>query len=206
MILTLVRHGRTAWNDTARMQGRADIPLSASGREGVLHWELPGALVPAQWLSSPLARARQTASVLGACRVLVADELVEMDWGEWEGATLVGLRAAFGVQFESNAARGLDFRPPGGESPREVGERVAAWLARIARHRGPLAAVTHKGVIRAVMAMATGWTMTGKPPVRLADETAQVFAIGPGGAPRALAYNVPLRRAAGGRTHDPGGR
>lgn len=199
MILTLLRHGRTAWNDAARMQGRADIPLSASGREAVLQWRLPGALVPAQWMSSPLARARQTASMLGARRVPVAEALVEMDWGEWEGATLAELRAAFGERFEANAARGLDFRPPGGESPREVGERVAAWLAVIARHRGPVAAVTHKGVIRAVMAMATGWTMIGKPPVRLVDETAQVFAIGTAGVPRALAYNVPLRHAAASR-------
>jgi probable phosphoglycerate mutase len=51
-----------------------------------------------------------------------------------------------------NEAAGLDFRPPGGESPRDVQERLKPYLASLA---GPTIAVTHKGVLRALYALAT---------------------------------------------------
>ena len=43
MIVGLLRHGSTAWNDEGRMQGRRDIPLSARGRAEVLTWRAPAA-------------------------------------------------------------------------------------------------------------------------------------------------------------------
>ena len=86
------------------------------------------------------------------------------------GETLEDLKFRHGAAFEANSARGLDFRPPCGESPRIVQQRVVAWLVRVTAHPAPLIAVTHQGVIRSVLALATGWDMTGKPPVRLADD------------------------------------
>ncbi len=59
--------------------------------------------------------------------------LIEMDWGDWEGLTLDEICARHGEEFARNEARGLDFRPPGGESPREVLERLRPWLVRAAR-------------------------------------------------------------------------
>ena len=55
--------------------------------------------------------------------------LVEMAWGEWEGRRLADLRAELGDAMIENEARGLDFRPPGGESPRDVQERLKPLLA-----------------------------------------------------------------------------
>ena len=49
--------------------------------------------------------------------------------------------------MSENEAAGLDFRPAGGESPRDVQDRLLPWLAGL---RGPTVAVTHKGVIRAL--------------------------------------------------------
>ena len=60
-----------------------------------------------------------------------------------------------------NEARGLDFRPPGGESPRDVQARLRPFLESL---RDPTIAVTHKGVLRALYALATGWTMERKAP------------------------------------------
>jgi very-short-patch-repair endonuclease len=52
--------------------------------------------------------------------------------------------------------------------------------------------VAHKAVIRALLSLATGWQMLGKPPVKLLDGTAQIFAVGVDGAIRIERGNVPL--------------
>lgn len=191
MIVAFLRHGRTAWNDEGRMQGRADVPLSEPGRTQVRRWRLPASLAAAQVVASPLARARETATVLAPRPFTVDAALIEMDWGEWEGETLENLKARHGAAFAANSARGLDFRPPGGESPRDVQERVVAWLIRNTTHETPLVAVTHQGVIRPVLALASGWDMTSKPPVRLADDVVHLIEFC-GGAVRGLEWNVPL--------------
>src|SRR3546814_10532072 len=65
--------------------------------------------------------------------VCSSDLLVETDWGAWEGRTLAELRADLGAGMAANEARGLDFRPPGGESPRDVQDRMRPLLAELAR-------------------------------------------------------------------------
>ena len=125
-------------------------------------------------MRSPLRRASETAALLIDHPVAIEPRLIEMDWGAWEGRTLAELRAEAPQAMAANEARGLDFRPEGGESPREVRARLAALLADLAA--GPDAIlVTHKGVIRAALSLASGWDMTGKPPLRLADDAALVL-------------------------------
>jgi probable phosphoglycerate mutase len=192
MIVACLRHGRTEWNDLGRMQGRADVPLSEAGREQVRRWRLPKALAGARFVASPLMRARETAALLGAPDCAIETALIEMDWGAWEGQTRAGLQALHGAAYEANAARGADFRPPGGESPRDVQRRVAAWLVQARAQPGPLVAVTHRGVIDALLALATGWDMRGKSPVRLADDVVHFLDVAEGGAVRARAWNVAL--------------
>jgi len=89
-------------------------------------------------------------------------------------------------------ARGLDFQPPGGESPRQVQDRLRPLLQRLAATGRPTVAVTHKGVIRALYAQASGWDMTGRAPEKLRDGRAQRFILGPGGAPETDQLNLPL--------------
>ena len=170
-MIVLIRHGRTSWNEQGRMQGRSDIPLSAAGRDQVRGWQLPRAWARAQWLSSPLCRATETAALLTAQPVAIEPRLIEMDWGSWEGRTLESLRAE-APAMAANEARGLDFRPEGGESPREVRARFASLTADL---RDDVVCVTHKGVIRAALSLATGWDMLSKPPLRLADDGALVL-------------------------------
>ena len=172
MIVAFVRHGVTAWNEEGRMQGRRDIPLSARGQAEVRAWRLPSQIAgrppsAIPWVSSPLQRAVETAEILSGTEPRREPALIEMDWGTWEGFDLPELRRRHGEAFARNEAAGLDFRPPGGESPRDVQARVVRWLVAVANVQGTLFAVTHKGVLRAVLAAATGWDMTGKPPLRL---------------------------------------
>ncbi len=192
MIVALIRHASTTWNEEGRMQGRRDIPLSERGRTQVLSWRLPADLLGASRVSSPLRRALETAELLGGGSVELETALIEMDWGAWEGQTLADLRAVHGSEYERNEALGLDFRPPGGESPREVHARVQPWLARAATSPVPIVAVTHLGVLRAIVAAATGWDMTGKPPVRLRADALHRFAVDARGQVSIVECNTPL--------------
>ena len=177
--LLLIRHGATPWNAAGRMQGRAEIGLSAAGRAEVTRWRLPPGWDEARWLVSPLRRARETAALLGAAAALVEPRLIEMDWGAWEGRSAAELRAAGDLAAEEGC--GLDLRPPGGESPRDVMARLAALAAALAGDPTPVVAVCHKGVIRAALALATGWQMRTRPPLRLRRDEALALRCLPGG-------------------------
>jgi probable phosphoglycerate mutase len=190
--LLVIRHAPTEWNAAGLMQGRADHSLSSAGRDRLLLWRVPPGWEEAECLSSPLRRAVETARLLGLTPV-PEPRLIEMDWGEWEGRSLADIRAELGDEMERHERLGLDFRPPGGESPREVQERLRPLLARL---RAPTIAVTHKGVLRALYALASGWTMIGKPPARLLDGCAHAFTLTPEGAPIVQELNIPLEPAA----------
>jgi broad specificity phosphatase PhoE len=167
----LIRHGATEWNENSRIQGRADIGLSRRGWAEVASWRLPPPWAEAaRVLSSPLRRARDTAALVAGREPILDDRLIEMDWGAWEGRRLADLRTEAPAAMAKTEARGLDFRPPGGESPREVCTRVQALLAELAADPQPAVAVCHKGVIRAALVLATGWDMRSRPPLRLGRE------------------------------------
>jgi probable phosphoglycerate mutase len=190
--VALIRHGITAWNLEGRIQGRTDVPLSPAGREILAARVLPKELKNLTWVASPLVRARETAAILSGRaieEIEVDDRLAEMSWGQWEGAVLEDLRLRHGLTMADNEARGLHFRPPGGESPFEVQARVRDWLAEIARTGDDVVAVTHKGVIRALMAHALGWDMTGKPPAKLDWSAVHRFEAAEDGGARAVELN-----------------
>jgi len=188
--LLVIRHAPTSWNEQQRLQGRTDLPLSERGRAEALAWRLPDGARRRTWLTSPLQRAVMTASQLGVS-ARIEPCLTEMDWGQWEGLRLEELRAE-ALLSAAAERQGLDFRPPGGESPREVQQRLRPWLATIGVAGRPLGVITHKGVIRALQALATGWTMVDKPAVRLKDGHAHRFAIAADGTPSLIAANLPL--------------
>lgn len=177
MRICLIRHGRTAWNEAGRIQGRADPPLAAAGRAQVRSWQLPAEFREAVCLTSPLRRTAETAALLGHPAAGRDDRLIEMDWGAFEGCTLADLRAELGPEMQALEDAGVDFRPPGGESPREVAARLAVCLRDLARSGRDHLVVTHKGVLRASIVLACGWNMLGKPPVRCRDDQALVYRL-----------------------------
>lgn len=197
--LALLRHGATVWNASGRIQGQRDVPLSAQGLAEVRRWRLPADLEGYDWVSSPLKRARATAEALGAGPGLTLEpRLKEARWGEWEGLKLADLRRTMGPELAELETAGLDFRAPGGESARDLQARLAPWLAERARAGRPTLAVTHKGVIRAVLALATGWDMTVEPPVRLSWTAVHFFVLAADGRPGIDRLNVGLEPAAAG--------
>jgi probable phosphoglycerate mutase len=192
----LIRHGRTSWNAEGRIQGHTDIPLSPAGREALSGCRVPARFGRLRWHASPLARAVETAGLLGARDLTIDPRLVELRWGEWEGSTKPEIRERHGEAFAENEARGLDFRPPGGESPRELRVRLEGWLEDVCAAGAPVAAVTHKGVIQMALALATGWDLVSRAPVRLEWDRAQHFCVS-GTSPRLRleAPNVTLRES-----------
>ena len=192
MKLALIRHGPTACNADKRIQGRTDVPLSAAGRAVVENWRVPREIAAYQVLVSPLARARKTADLLGLTPVRIESALAERSWGVWEGERLPELRERYGADMKRWEGRGLDFRPPDGESPRDLQARLTPLLARLAAEGTDTLAVTHRGVIRSLYALATGWDMRGPAPDKLRDGCVQLFALARDGTPEVLALNRPL--------------
>lgn len=188
--LIILRHGPTAWNAMGRIQGNIDEPLSDAGRARVAGWRLPPGTRDYRWFASPKRRAWETARILGLDPV-PEPRLVEMNWGAWEGRLLEDLRACGALTAEREQL-GLDFHAPGGESPRDVQNRLKPWLAEVAAAGRPTGAVAHNGVMRALYALATGWDMVSKPAHRLRDGCAHRFTLGKDGTPELVAMNVSL--------------
>jgi broad specificity phosphatase PhoE len=183
--LALLRHGETAWSAAGRIQGRADVPLLPG-----ISISIPENCFGMRIVTSPLRRCVETAALLGAPNAAQEPRIIEMDWGDWQGESFAALRERLGDEMRDNEARGLDFRPPGGESPRLVLARVKTWLKDVAQAGEPTLAVTHRGVIRALFAEATGWDMRGKPPARLDWSAVHLFSLDAEGAPRIERLNV----------------
>jgi len=184
-LLALLRHGETAWSAAGRIQGRSDVPLLPG-----LSVQVPEICKGMRVVTSPLRRCTETAALIGAPDAAREPRIVEMHWGDWEGESFSALRERLGEAMRENEARGLDFRPANGESPREVGARVRSWLRDVAREGTPTLAVTHRGVIRAILAAAFDWDMRGKPPAKLDWDAVHLFELDESGAPRAQRLNV----------------
>jgi broad specificity phosphatase PhoE len=163
-VLYFIRHGETDFNVAQRLQGRSETRLNARGR--TQGREIAGVLRelfererhrPSDfaYVSSPLLRARETMELLRGELGLdpktyeIDDRLAEISYGEWEGFTLAEIQARDPGVLQRRERDKWDFRPPGGESYREVAGRVAAWYATVTRDT-VLAA--HGGVARALMA------------------------------------------------------
>lgn len=123
----LVRHGETAWSITGQHTGRTDLPLTADGEKQArgLVPRLDG-LSFDHVLSSPLRRAMQTCELAGfGSRATLDPELVEWDYGEYEGLTLAQIhRMRSGWEIFRDGC-------PGGESVAQISARVDRVVSRL---------------------------------------------------------------------------
>lgn len=161
--ICLVRHGETAWNAEKRIQGQIDISLNPAGlaqAEAAARW-LSSQSVAALY-SSDLQRAQQTAGciagVLGLSPHLLA-AMRERRYGLFEGLTYSEARTRHPAHYHAFETRQPDFAlPQGGESLRQLYERVTVCLGEVAvRHPGQtVALVTHGGVLDIVNRFVRG--------------------------------------------------
>ncbi|WP_420013459.1 histidine phosphatase family protein [Tateyamaria sp.] len=162
--LALLRHGHTAWNRAGRIQGRTDIPLDDVARAHLAELRLPHDWQEADLVSSPLSRAVETGQIVARRQPMAVAALMEMDWGDWEGRKGLELKSEPGSAFRDIEAWGWDYCPPGGEPPTALRARLSPWVEALERDT---VAVCHIGVMRVLMAMATGWNFSGPAPFQI---------------------------------------
>jgi broad specificity phosphatase PhoE len=154
MEIVLARHGETEWSRDLRHTGRTNIPLTDKGRRQaeLLRDSLAGRSFD-RVLSSPLDRAVETCRLAGLGeRAELTDDLVEWDYGEYEGITTAQIR---------------EERPdwylwrdgcPGGETSADVGRRVDRVIGGLEGLDGDVALFAHGHVLRV---LAARWLRLG---------------------------------------------
>lgn len=162
--LALLRHGHTAWNRAGRIQGRTDIPLDAEAVSSLSQLRLPTPWDGADLVSSPLERAYHTAQLVTGRSARKEPALMEMDWGAWEGQKGVDLNSDPASGFRHIEDWGWNFAPPSGENTGQLRDRLLPWINGLDRDT---VAVCHIGVMRVLMALATGWAFDGPAPFQI---------------------------------------
>jgi probable phosphoglycerate mutase len=144
----LVRHGETEWSRTGKHTGSTDIPLTERGRRqaqavGAALRDRDFALV----LTSPLGRALETCRLAGfGERAVQRDELMEWDYGTYEGRTTAEVREERpGWTLWRDGV-------PEGETVEQVGERVDRVLDDLRPLDGDALLFAHGHVLRVLTA------------------------------------------------------
>ncbi len=186
-MLIVVRHGATEANARGLLLGRSDPPLSTTGRAQAvaLATLLPRA---ARVVTSPLARARQTAEVIArGVPVEVDQRWIEMDYGDLDGCAPGALGETGWQEWRSDPA----FVPAGGESVGCVGDRVRDACRDLADAAAEedVVVVSHVSPIKAAVAWALG--VGDEATWRMFVADAAVCRIDTGGAvPLLLGFNA----------------
>jgi broad specificity phosphatase PhoE len=142
--IVLVRHAETEWSRDGRHTGRTDIPLTEHGRMAA---RAPAAKLAGRRfqlvLVSPSRRARETCELCGLGeRARTREELLEWDYGEYEGLTtaqILAIRPGWSLWRDGC---------PGGESPADVGARADRLIAEIRALDGDVAVFSHGHMLR----------------------------------------------------------
>ena len=153
----LLRHTKTEWNQSRRIQGHSDSPLTLTGETLALYWgQLLAGGTWSRVLSSDLGRARKTTELINQTLKLPVTldiRLREMDWGKWTGKTIARLKVEFADIWAQQMLSEWDFRPPGGESFQSVWKRGREALD-VASGKWPgekILVVTHEGMIKSLI-------------------------------------------------------
>jgi len=200
-----VRHAPVAGNG-GRIHGQDDVPCDTSDTRA---FQALAAALPADavWVTSPLARAVDTAKAITAAGAaprlsIVERDLAEQNFGRWQGRRWKDIEAADDPTYEAYwRAPGLN-APPGGESFADLARRVAAVMGRLtADHAGTdIVAVTHGGTIRGALTLALALDPGQALSIKVdnlsltrINHVSDAMAARRGGAWRVVGVNVPVR-------------
>lgn len=163
-----MRHGQTVWNAQRRLQGRLDSPLTPTGvAQAQAFGERLATLVSdptsVRVISSPLGRAWQTAVLATAgmggdpAAIELDDRLMEHAFGAWEGLLWEDVQRDHAKALAARMADKWNAPAPGGESYRDVADRVRPWLASL-DPSGVTIAVCHGVTARVMRGLYAGMT------------------------------------------------
>jgi broad specificity phosphatase PhoE len=151
-VIYLARHGATAWSRAGRHTGLTDLPLTEQGERNARRLgERLKELTFAKVFTSPLRRAMRTGELVGFGPVAEADpDLVEWDYGDYDGRTTVEIRA--------ERADWSLFRDgcPGGESPQQVAARADRVAHRLRAATGDILLFSSRHFMQALAARWIG--------------------------------------------------
>jgi probable phosphoglycerate mutase len=171
--LWLIRHGETEWSRSGQHTSRTDLPLTADGeRQATALRGLLAELHPVFVLCSPRQRAVRTAELAGLTVDAIDNDLVEWDYGKYEGLTTKQIRQAVpGWSLWTHPM-------PGGETPSQVTARADRVLGRAAARLpdGPVVLVAHGHMCRVIGARWIG--LRAVDGARLALDTAAPSVLG----------------------------
>jgi probable phosphoglycerate mutase len=198
-MIYLFRHGQTmAIDGQRRFIGQTELPLSDVGRQQADRWrQALAGIVFDRIICSPLSRCRDTAAILARGRKVnpeVAEGLVEIHLGEWEGLAMTAVRQRYPEAWQQRGEWPDAYRPPGGESFSDVLDR--AWPVfeeLLAAAEANLAVVAHAGVNRALLCRLLGMPLANL--FRLAQDPSALNLIDNCGTPaRVAGLNLTLDR------------
>lgn len=196
--LVLLRHGRTEWNATQRIQGQLDPGLDDTGRaEARAVAPVIAAMKPALLWSSDLARARETTDEVAAAAGLAAsydERLREFHLGERQGLTHAEYAELAPEEYARFVAGDWD-EVPGAEHPEAAAKRYVAALHDLAAALAPGETglvVSHGAVTRTGMVSFLGWPLEAARDLRALGNCARVELHERGAGRWAMAaYNLP---------------
>src|SRR5262245_56114252 len=91
--IVLLRHGQTEWSASGRHTSFTDLGLTPQGERQSRHLgDLLASRAFSAVLCSPLLRARQTADLAGLAVTATDDDLLEWNYGAYEGRTTAEIR------------------------------------------------------------------------------------------------------------------
>jgi broad specificity phosphatase PhoE len=188
--IALLRHFPTHWNREHRFQGQTDIPLTDESRELLNDLAIPAPWNTARIIASPLLRAAETASILARGRAVTNPvshdpRLIEISFGEWEGLHGADLLADPNSGYVNVEDWGWHRRPPGGESPWDVWDRVRPALAEIATGAAPTLLIVHRALMRVILARAWDWNYDSLEPFQIKRGRIYPLTLLPDGTPTA---------------------
>lgn len=152
MKVYVIRHGLTELNKQKKINGQIDEPLTT---EGIKQAKAAIKFIPQtikQVYTSPLQRARQTAEIINSklnLPISISAELTEIHMGSLAGKAWEEI--AEGLELKKKHRAGLfDYRLNGGESVKQVKNRLLKFLKRIKdNHKDrEVLFITHGGIIR----------------------------------------------------------
>ncbi len=157
-VIAMLRHGKTLWNEEGRIQGQNNSPLSRTGSQQVHLWgKFIAKYTIDQIIASDLGRVRETVAIIQQYRTSVPVEwnaqLREQDWGQWEGKTFAELKNKQTEELNTQIRAGWEFRPPGGESRKEVLQRAMPVIqSSVKKNPGKrLLIVSHEGIVKSIL-------------------------------------------------------
>ncbi|HEX4143320.1 MAG TPA: histidine phosphatase family protein [Pirellulales bacterium] len=154
MILYCVRHGETVFNAAGRIQGQTDSELSDLGRGQCQAVAAAFAGQPIEAIyTSPLRRAREGAACVAeklGLPVIEDARLMEIHAGIFQGLDWADIQVRYPREAIAWRTQDPDFRIPGGESRRDLMNRMGAALRDIRETgRRQVIIVAHGGSLSA---------------------------------------------------------